>query len=189
MSEATRADPRDNSGAEPIESQSVPAALETSESLRKRLAIVEKERDEYVALLRRNQADFENYQKRVTRDMEEAKRYSLADFARELLPVLDNLQRALSAATVDRDSSALAQGVAMVQTQLLEAFRRFGISRFEPVGQSFDPSRHEAVSQEWRTDVPPGTVTQVLEPGYLLHDRVLRPSRVVVSSRPTLTQS
>jgi molecular chaperone GrpE len=170
--------------AEDLEPQAASTVLEDLESLRERAGAVEQQRDEYLALLQRTRADFENYQKRILRDLAEERRYCHGDFARELLPVLDNLQRALEAARRQGEKGPLIQGVILVESQLLEIFRRFGITRIDPCGQPFDAALHEAVLEEPRTDVAPGTVVQVLEAGFRLHERVLRPARVVVAAPP-----
>ena len=137
------------------------------------------ERDKFLELLRRTQADFENYQKRARRDAEEERKYALRPLAADLLPALDNLERALASL---KDES-VGKGVAMVQTQLLEALRRHGIRRIDAVGQPFDPNQHEAVMQQPAADKPPNTVLQVLEHGYMYHDRVLRPAKVIISKK------
>jgi molecular chaperone GrpE len=167
------------------EDQVASAVLEDLESLRSRVTVAEQQRDEYLALLQRIRADFENYQKRNQRDLAEERRYAHAAFARELLPVLDNLRRALDAARQQAEKGPLVQGVALVQSQLLEIFGRFGVTPIDALGQPFDPNLHEGVQQQPRTDVAPGTVVEVLEPGYRLHERVLRPARVVVAAPPT----
>jgi molecular chaperone GrpE len=135
------------------------------------------ERDKFLELLRRTQADFENYQKRARRDAEDERKYALKPLAADLLPALDNLERALS--TLKDDT--IGKGIAMVQTQLLDALKRHGIQRIDAVGQPFDPNQHEAVMQQPAAGKPPNTVLQVLEQGYVYHDRVLRPSKVVLS--------
>jgi molecular chaperone GrpE len=166
------------------EVQAASAVLEDLEALRNRVGAAEQQRDLYLALLQRTRADFENYQKRMQRDLAEERRYAHAAFARELLPILDNLQRALDAARQEGEKGPLIQGVTLVQTQLLDIFRRFGITPIDAQGQPFDPRLHEAVLEEPRADVPAGTVLRVLEPGYRLHDRILRPARVVVAASP-----
>lgn len=135
------------------------------------------ERDKFLELLRRTQADFENYQKRARRDADDERKYALKPLATDLLPALDNLERAL--ATLKDDT--VGKGIAMVQTQLLEALKRHDIRRIDAAGQPFDPNQHEAVMQQPAADKPPNTVLQVLEHGYLYHDRVLRPSKVILS--------
>jgi molecular chaperone GrpE len=103
-------------------------------------------------------------------------------FARDLLPVVDNLQRALDAARQEIERSRLAKGVDLVRSQLLDIFGRYGITPIDALGQPFDPHRHESVQQQFRPDLAPGTVVEVLEPGYSLHERILRPSKVVVAA-------
>ena len=138
---------------EMAEDQAASAVLEDLEALRNRVTTAEQQRDEYLALLQRTRADFENYQKRIQRDLAEEQRYGHASFARELLPVLDNLQRALDAAQQQAENSPMVQGVALVRSQLLEIFGRFGITSIEALGQPFDPHLHESVSQQTRADV------------------------------------
>ena len=171
-------------GDEP-EAQAASAVLEDLASLRSRAAGAEQQRDEYLDLLQRTRADFENYRKRAQRDLVDERRYAHSDFARSLLPVLDNLQRALATSWKQADKEPLIQGVDLVRSQMLQLFGRFGITPINALGQPFDPHVHEAVQQLPRDDVSPGTVVEVLEPGYLLHERVLRPARVGVAAPPT----
>lgn len=149
---------------------------------RERAEAAERKRDEYLDLLQRTRAEFENYQKRARRDLDEERRYAHLPLARELLPILDNLQRALGVERREGEQHPMLRGVALVETQLLNALRRFGVTPIEALGRPFDPMVHEAVAQEPRADAPPGTVVGVLEPGYRLHERVLRPARVVVAA-------
>ena len=122
-------------------------------------------------------------QKRIrARDLAEEQRYGHASFARELLPVLDNLQRALDAAQQQAENSPMVQGVALVRSQLLEIFGRFGITSIEALGQPFDPHLHESVSRADPGGCRMGMVVAVLQPGYRLHERVLRPAKVVVAA-------
>jgi molecular chaperone GrpE len=186
---ADRATTAPADGGRPIgegpEAQAASAVLEDLEALRNRVTVAEQQRDEYLALLQRVRADFENYQKRIQRDLVEERLHAHGAFARELLPVLDNLQRALEAARQQGEKGPLVQGVDMVRSQLLDIFGRFGITPIDALGQPFDPNLHEAVMQQPRADAAPGTVVEVLEPGYRLRDRVLRPARVVVAAPPT----
>jgi molecular chaperone GrpE len=167
------------------EARAASAAVRDVESLRDRVTAAERQRDEYLALLQRTRADFENYQKRVQRDQAEERRYAHAAIARELLPILDNLQRALDAARRQAESDPLVQGVALVQSQLRDVLGRSGVTPIDALDRPFDPNWHEAVMQQPRSDVAPGTVVAVLEPGYRLHERVLRPARVAVAAPPT----
>lgn len=161
--------------------------LDDLETLRSRLQTAEQKRDEYLDLAQRTRADFENYQKRMKRDMAEERRYAQAPLAGDLLSALDNLERATAAAEQAGEKGPLVQGVVMVQTQLLDILRRHGITRIEARGQPFDPNLHQAVMQQPSKEHPPMTVVQVLEQGYLIHDRVLRPARVAVSTAPEPT--
>jgi molecular chaperone GrpE len=172
-------------GEEP-QVQATSTGGEDAESLRDRLKVAEQQRDDYLGLLQRTRADFENYQKRIRRDMADERRHAITDFARDLLQVQDNLQRAIVSAQQEAEKSPLVQGVALVQSQLRDTFGRFGITPIDALNQPFDPSFHEVVLQQPRDDVDPGTVVDVLEPGYSLHGRVLRPAKVVVAGSGTI---
>jgi molecular chaperone GrpE len=156
------------------------AVLEDLENLRTRAA----ERDQFLALLQRTRADFENYQKRIQREIAQDRRYAHAALALDLLPVIDNLERATAAAQQANETGPLVQGVALVQSQFLDLLRRHGITPIDAVGQPFDPNYHEAVMQQRTAEEPPNTVVQVLERGYRIHDRVLRPAKVAVAVPP-----
>jgi molecular chaperone GrpE len=155
-----------------------------------KLKAAEAEREEFKLLAMRTRADFENYQRRATREAAQERRYAHGPLALELLPILDNLDRAVIAAKQVGETGPLVQGVGMVQSQYLDALKRHGINRIEAQGQPFDPNLHQAVMQQ-PSDQPANTVVQVLEQGYTLHDRVLRPARVIVSTGPSsaLTKS
>ncbi len=130
-------------------------------------------------------ADFENARKRLLRDMDIDKKYAAEGLVKELLSALDNLDRALAAAQAAGEKSSLVAGVSATATQFLDVLRRYGVTRIEcAAGTGFDPNLHEAVMQQPNNDFEPGAVVQVLEQGYLLHDRVLRPTRVIVASTP-----
>jgi molecular chaperone GrpE len=157
-----------------------------------RLAQVEQERDQYLALAQRTKADFENYRKRVAKETAQAAERGKASLARDLIPVLDNLERALSAAGVRRAGGeapteevsaheALARGVALVEAELRGTLERAGVESYDPVGQQFDPAWHEALSTRPQEGALPGMVVETLERGYRLDGQVLRPARVVVS--------
>ncbi len=153
--------------------------LEDLETLRARAS----ERDQFLSLLQRTQADFENYQKRIRRERDQDRQYHQGEFAKELFPVLDNLERATLAARQAGETGPLVQGVAMVHQQLLDLLRRKGIERIDAEGKAFDPNLHQAVMQQPAADVPANTVTQVLEQGFTSEGRVLRPAKVIVSTR------
>jgi molecular chaperone GrpE len=152
------------------------------EALRSRAEKAEYERGEFKELLQRTQADLANYQKRINRELAQERRYAHSPLAADLLPALDNLERATAAAAQAGETGPLVQGVAMVQAQLLDVLKRHGVTRIEAQGQPFDLNRHQAVMQKPTAEAPPNTAVQVLEPGYTIHERVLRPAGVVVST-------
>ena len=158
--------------------------MDDLDSLRAKLQEAEMKREEYLDLAQRTRADFENYQKRMQRDLATERRFAQLPLAASLLPALDNLERAIAAGEQAGEKGPLVQGVAMVQSQLLDILRRHGITRIDAEGQPFDAHLHEAVMQRPSKDKPPMTVLQVLEQGYMIHDRVLRPARVIVSAAP-----
>jgi molecular chaperone GrpE len=139
------------------------------------------ERDEYLALAQRTQADFENYRKRVARESALAQTRGCILLAKELLPALDNLDRALEAAAKD---DPLLDGVRIVRSELSAALARTGIESFSPAGEVFDPSVHEAVatSEQPADGAASGTVVEVYQPGYRLGETIIRPARVVVAA-------
>ncbi len=142
------------------------------------LAKAERERDEYLDLAQRTRAELDNFRKRAAREAAQAGERAKANLVRELLPVLDNLERALASA--GDDEQHLADGVRMVHAQLVAALEREGIQSFDPAGEAFDPELHEALST--REGEESGLVLDVVEQGYKLNGTVLRPARVVVSA-------
>jgi molecular chaperone GrpE len=147
-----------------------------------RLATVERDLEETVALLKRTQADFQNYQARNARERETDRKYAVSGLARDLLPAFDNLDRAVEAAKLAGGDNPLIQGVIATQAQLLQIFARHGITPIDAQpGQPFDPTRHEAVMQQPSPDHPSGQILQVLQQGFQIHDRILRPTSVIVS--------
>lgn len=144
--------------------------------------------DEYLALAQRTQADFENFRKRMTRDVAAAQVRGIGKLAKELLPALDNLDRALAAAETPGDSGSgqpdhhLTAGIRLVHDELLAALTRVGIERFSPRGARFDPTEHEAMVQQPVEGAESGTVVEVYQSGYRLGGVVLRPARVVVAA-------
>jgi molecular chaperone GrpE len=140
------------------------------------------ERDRYLELAQRTQADFENYRKRAAKDAATAGQRAKAGLVRELLPVLDNLERALANAGDNGDPSSLVEGVRLVRADLVGVLERSGVESFDPSGEPFDPTLHEALSTRPAPEgTHPGVVMDVVEKGYRLNDTVLRPARVVVS--------
>jgi molecular chaperone GrpE len=136
-------------------------------------------RDEYLALAQRTQADFENYRKRVAREAAAAQERGAVGLAKELLPAIDNLDRAIEAAAKD---DPLLEGVRLVRAELGTALARVGIESFSPIGEVFDPSVHEAVAAApGPAGTASGTVLEVYQDGYRLGESILRPARVVVA--------
>lgn len=132
--------------------------------------------------LLRTAADFDNFRKRQRREMEDNKKFATEKVLLELLPVLDNLQRALGAAKdAPADAAGIVQGVKMVADQFRSVMESQGLKGFDSVGQVFDPMKHEAVSERDAEEVPAGHVVEEFQRGYMLHDRVVRPAMVVVS--------
>jgi molecular chaperone GrpE len=144
------------------------------------LAAKAEKADEYLLLAQRTQADFENYRKRAAREAALAQERGIAKLAKELLPAIDNLDRALKAAS--EEQSPLAEGIKLVHTDLLSALQRVGVEAFSPEGEPFDPQLHEAVAQAPIDGAEPGTVAEVFQQGYRLGDTVLRPARVLVAA-------
>jgi molecular chaperone GrpE len=171
--------PRKNGPAE--QSDTATASPSEIEVFKARAESAEADRDRYRDLALRTRADFENYQKRQQRDLAQERLYAHLPLARDLLSALDNLDRALAEGHKAGETGPLTTGVAMVQNQLLDALRRHGITLIQAQGMPFDPNQHEAVMQQPNAEHPPMTVLQVLENGYMIHERVLRPARVIVS--------
>jgi molecular chaperone GrpE len=186
-------------------------AVEVERDLDRMLEDTKRERDEYLQLAQRARADFENYRKRASREATEAERRGKAAIARELIPALDNLERALRAVGIDpetgkrvrgeaseqgdsdpaaapgaegeegEDNDVLAKGVALVYRELLATLERAGVERYDPDGEPFDPAWHEALATRAEDGAEPGVVVETLEKGYRLDGQVIRAARVVVS--------
>jgi molecular chaperone GrpE len=132
----------------------------------------------------RAQAELDNVRKRMRREMEDERRFAAGSLLRDLFPALDNLQRAVEAAEKTEEGAGLVQGVKMVVQQIAQALEQHGCRRIPSVGETFDPHVHEAISQLPSNDQPAGVVLLEAQPGYQLHDRVLRPAQVIISSGP-----
>ena len=158
------------------------------------LSDTQRERDEYLELARRTQADFENYRKRMAAEVQAANARGKGELALELIGAVDNLERALDAAGVDPEAEdpsgggtqadggeALAQGVLLVLRGMRETLRRHGIEALDPKGEKFDPQWHEALSTQPAGGADPGAVVDVMQKGYRLGEQLIRPARVVVA--------
>ena len=139
------------------------------------------ERDKYLELAQRTQADFENYRKRAAKDLSATGNRARIGVIREILPVVDNLERALSVAPAG-DGDAFVEGVRLVYRELEGALARAGVEAIEPEGDTFDPNVHEALSMRPQDGAESGTVIDVIEKGYRTADTVVRPARVVVAA-------
>jgi molecular chaperone GrpE len=143
------------------------------------------ERDDLLARLQRVSADYLNYQKRVRRDIEEARQFANADLIKALLSVLDDMERGLDAARENHDPcDPLLLGMGMVHKKALETLGKFGLEKIDAEGKPFDPEEHSAMMQEPSDEHPGQTVLRELQTGYRLKGRTIRPSSVVVSQRP-----
>jgi len=160
------------------------AAESAASSPEDRLTQAIAERDVNFDKWKRAQADLENYRRRVQRDIDEVRRYEGLSLARDLLPVLDNLERAVVAAETSQNAQELSEGVRMVMKQFEDALAAHSVVPIEPAGKPFDPHRHEAIQQLPSAEHEPMTVMQEVQRGYILNDRVVRPSQVIVSSGP-----
>ncbi len=134
----------------------------------------------------RTYADFENYRKRMQRDLADFRRYANEQMAADLLTVADHLGLAIQHASESGEANqGLLTGVQLVHKQLRDVLEKYGIKPFKAAGEPFDPSKHDAMMQVETAEVPPNTVVQVFQEGYLYHDKVLRHAKVGVSKRPT----
>jgi molecular chaperone GrpE len=139
------------------------------------------QRDEFLALAQRTQADFENFRKRAAREKAEAGDRGMGKLAKELLPALDHLELALRATEEHEGAEDVVKGFRLVHEELLGALERVGIQGFSPKGEPFDPNEHEAMAQQPADGAEAGTVIEVYQRGYRLNGQVLRPARVVVA--------
>lgn len=170
---------------------SPPAAAPAAEAaLLEKIRLLEEEiaslRDQRVRAL----AETDNVRKRAQRDQEEIAKYAVTGFARDMVNVLENLTRATESIRTHKEQGneeilkILGEGIDLTLRELLGIFEKYHIKRVDPMNEKFDPNLHQAVAQIERDDVPPGTVVQVVQAGYTIHDRLLRPAMVAVSKSP-----
>jgi molecular chaperone GrpE len=164
----------------------LPMEVEPPEpDLEAKLAAAEKEKKENWDRYLRAAADLENTRKRQKRELDDARFETKQKVLKEMLPVVDNLERAIEHAGTDAVAQALVEGVQLVLRQFMTAFERLDVTPIDAANQPFDPNLHEAISQQ-ESDAPPGSVVQVLQRGYRSGDRLLRPALVVVAkAKPT----
>jgi molecular chaperone GrpE len=183
--EPTDAPAAAGNGADPEE---LPVEVEPPElaeapekdGLEAKIAALEKDKKDNWDRYLRAAADVENLRKRQKRELDDARLESKGRVLKEMLPVVDNLERAIEHATAQAGTNPIVEGVQLVLRQFLTAFERLDVTPIEAGGQPFDPNLHEAISQQ-ESDQPPGTVVQVLQRGYKSGDRLLRPALVVVA--------
>ncbi|MGA0595120.1 nucleotide exchange factor GrpE [Enterovirga sp. CN4-39] len=164
------------SGAEAAPEQ----ALQTPD----RIAELEAEKTDLKERLLRTLAEMENLRRRTEREIQDARTYGVTNFARDMLTVADNIRRALDnvpAGAADGATKALVEGIELTERDLLKTLERHGVKKVEPQGQKFDPNMHQAMFEVPNEELPAGTVTQVIQTGYAIGDRVLRPALVGVS--------
>jgi molecular chaperone GrpE len=178
-------EPADEQAQEPEVALAEDAATEADE-IDDPFAAKAAKADEYLALAQRTQADFDNYRRRAARDAAAAQAKGLIKLAKELLPAVDDLDRALAAAEAaaeqDGADNPLVKGIKLVHADMVAGLARVGIEGYSPKGERFDPQYHEAVAQQAVDGVEPGIVAEVYQRGYTLGDTIIRPARVVVAA-------
>jgi molecular chaperone GrpE len=160
-------------------------AAETAEQVVDPTIQLREERDRLRDQLLRTAADFDNFRKRSRKELEDAEKRGREDTIREMLPVFDNLERAVTAGMTATDTAAIVDGLKMVMKLFEDQVQRIGISRVPSVGERFDPAIHDAIQQQETADHPPGVVIAEVVPGYRYGERLLRPAMVVVSRKPS----
>src|SRR5216117_1574644 len=170
------------------EAQANTGAGETATLLAK-LSEKEAEAKEHYNLFMRERAELENFKRRMQREKSEFLRFANEPLMRDLLPILDNLERAVNHAQGGGNGQSLVDGVTLVVRSFLDTMEKYGVTREEAKGQPFDPSKHEAMAQVEKADVTPNTVVEEYRPVYLLYGRLLRPALVTVAKAPAGEQS
>lgn len=176
--------PEDRIGSEGHADDKDPSEGQNRESVEEILETAENElKDTYDRLLRVS-AEFENYKKRINRETEEFKKYANEALVSALLPVVDNLERAIAAFQDNHtDQASLLEGVSLTHAEILRVLERFHVTAVDAMGKPFDPNYHEAVMQEASDEHPENTVIKELQKGYVMHNRLIRPAMVVVSKK------
>ena len=172
--------PQDDLGTDEPRPADQDGAQAVEEDFEKLLADANQQKEEYLELARRTKADFENFRKRVTAEVQAAQARGKAEVAREVIDAVDNLERALEAGGESGDG--LASGVEMVLGGLRETLKKHGIEAVDPAGEKFDPTQHEALSTMPVDGTESGTVVEVMQKGYRMGEQLIRPARVVVSA-------
>ena len=168
----------------PAENLQTESTIDELTALRLRVEEKTKEAQANHDLFLRERAENENFKRRMQREKSEALRFANEPLVRDILPVLDNLQRAISHAQSGGGGQSLIDGVTLVARSFLETLERHGVSRVSAKGQPFDPTKHEAMAQVESAEVAPNTVVDEYTPAYVLHDRLVRPALVTVAKAP-----
>ena len=158
-------------------------AMDAGDSMQKELTSVLSELDKARDQVLRAQADMQNVRRRAQLDVEKAHKFSVEKFAKDMLPVFDSLDRALESIPADDDSvKAMREGIEMTLNLFMDSLKKHGVESINPVGEPFDPQKHEAMSMLPNPDMEPNTVMNVFQKGFLLNGRLVRPAMVVVSN-------
>jgi molecular chaperone GrpE len=162
-----------------------PKPVDPLKEMEAKVETLEKEAAENHDRLLRMAAEFDNYKKRATREMNDFRKFANENFAKALLPVVDSMDLAIESSSNDKHvNNSMVEGVNMTLKEILKIFEQFGVKRFESIGNTFDPNIHQAVMQEETDKFPENTVSKELQKGFMIHDRLLRPAMVVVSKKP-----
>ena len=145
------------------------------------MAVMQQEMVDARDMMLRLAAELDNYKKRTVKERQSLIKYASQSIIQELIPILDNFERAIESATKSRDFDSFLEGVELIFRQMYDALERKGVSKIEALGKAFDPNIHEAIAQVATEECPENTVIEELQKGYMLYDRVIRPSRVAVS--------
>jgi molecular chaperone GrpE len=177
-------DPAMGSGQDAVSNEKMKDAQETSQYPSEGSSMeTDTWKENYARLL----ADFDNYRKRINRDLDEAKKFGNENVLKAMLPVLDNLERALvhfeKSKDVSTEAKSLAEGVRLTEKQFLEVLEKFQVTRIPSKGEAFDPNLHEAIGFSDTDAYPEGTIVDVFQQGYFLHNRLLRPAMVTVAQK------
>lgn len=188
-------------GQKPLERKSLPQAVEqpgpedepaspsVSSGEEPQVSAERQKAEEYLDLLRRTQADFVNYRRRVSQEQAATRIAAQSELLSRLLPILDDFGRALGATPPELAKNPWAQGLFLIARRLATVLDQLGVRQLGTPGEPFDPRWHEAITTEERADVPEETILQVIQPGYALGERVIRPAQVIVASAPPPMES
>lgn len=187
--EKASSDADDTQGIENQKEAASQEKADSTETLQQELEAARMESKENYDRLLRVSAEFENYKKRTTREMDDFRKFANEAILKEMLPVVDNLERALALAEPgDGPAQCIGEGIQMTHKEILKVFSQFGVKPIESLDQPFDPIFHQAIMQEETDEKPDNTVIKEMLKGYLLHDRLLRPAMVVVSKSVTVAE-